>query len=970
MKKLLSILLCLVLVFALSPLMTAPAKAYTSGEWEFTISGGETTVQRYANKNHYSQVTVPETLGGCPVTAIGSFTFYGNTDLCSVTIPESVTEIGISAFANCSRLSYIKAPGILTIGQRAFSGCTALNGWNFPDQLTEIGWEAFSGCSRLEDITIPESVASIGGNAFAGCTGLLWVHYEDSYDRYSEIVNKQGNEPLITARTLYSKGQIAATGSCGEEGGNVRWTMTELEGNEYEMLIEGEGRMGNYTGYADRPWSGFLGHVVCIKIGAGVTSIGANSFNPFGYDLKEVQMSGSAVTEIGENAFLGCSLLSEIRLPSSLTTIGPGAFQGCSGLKSITIPAGLTAVGEDAFANCTGLERVDITDLAAWCAIDFDEVSNPLCFRARLYLNGTEVKDLVIPSGIKEIKPFAFVGCSSLKNLTIPVGVTDIGGLAFCDCVHLQTVTIPATVTFIDHDAFDNCSKIQDVYYGGTESDWEKIVIADYNSDLTKANIHYSSPMPLTVAGITADRPSVYTGEKITWTAEVTGGTAPLKYCFYVYQDGAVVHSTGYGTASTVSYTPTAAGSYKAKVFVKDSAGKSTSRVSGSVTALTAPAAVAPTVTGIAADRISAVVGEKITWTATATGGTAPLRYCFYVYQDGTVVQSTGYGTASTVSYTPTAVGTYKVKVFVKDNAGRAASRLGGSIPVTAIAPVAPTVTGITADKSSAAVGEKITWTATVIGGIAPLRYCFYVYQDGTVVYSTGYGAAASASYTPTAAGTYKAKVFVKDNVGKSASRVSGNIPVTAGAAVAPTVTGITADKTSAAVGEKITWTATVTGGTAPLRYCFYVYQDGTVVQNTGYGTASTVSYTPTAAGTYKVKVFVKDSVGKTASRLSGNIPVTAAASAPTVVGITADKTSAAVGEKITWTATVTGGTAPLQYCFYIYQNGTVVHKTGYSASLSTTYTPTAAGAYTVKVFVKDNAGKSTSKAGGNVTVS
>ena len=968
MKRLVSVLLCLALALALSPLMALPAKAYTSGEWEFTISGGEATVQYYANKNHDSSVTVPETLGGCPVTAIGSLTFFGNTDLCSVTIPESVTEIGISAFANCSHLSYIKAPGILTIGQQAFSGCTALKTWNLPDQLTEIGWEAFFGCSGLEDITIPESVASIGGKAFAGCTGLQWVRYEDSYDRYCEIVNKQGNEPLITARTLYNKGKIAATGSCGEEGSNVRWTLTELVGNEYEMLIEGEGRMGNYTGYADRPWSGFLGHVVCIKIGAGVTSIGANSFNPFGDDLKEVQMSGSTLTEIGENAFLGGSF-QEIRLPPSLTTIGAGAFRGCSELKSITIPAGLTAVGKEAFADCTALERVDITDLAAWCAIDFDEISNPLCFAARLYLNGTEVKDLAIPSGIKEIKPFAFADCTRLTSLTIPVGLTAIGAWAFCDCDHLQTVTIPASVTAIDRGAFDVSHNIKDVYYGGTESDWEKIDIADDNSCLTDANIHYSSPMPLTIAGITADRPSVYTGEQITWTAEVTGGTAPLKYCFYVYQDGAVVLNTGYGTASTVSYTPTAAGTYKAKVFVKDSAGKSASRVSGSVTALTAPVAVAPTVTGIAADRISAVVGEKITWTATVTGGTAPLRYCFYVYQDGTVVYNTGYGAASTVSYTPTAVGTYKVKVFVKDNAGRAASRLGGSIPVTAIAPVAPTVTGITADKSSAAVGEKITWTATVIGGIAPLRYCFYVYQDGTVVYNTGYGAASTVSYTPTAAGTYKAKVFVKDNTGKSASRVSGNIPVTAGAAVAPTVTGITADKSSAAVGEEITWTAAVTGGTAPLRYCFYVYQDGTVVQNTGYGTASTVSYTPTAAGTYKVKVFVKDNAGKSASRMSGDTPVTAAAAPPTVVGITADKTSAAVGEEITWTAVVTGGTVPVKYCFYIYQNGTVIHKTGYGTSKTVSYTPTAAGNYTVKVFVKDGLGKTANKVSGSTAV-
>ena len=632
MKRFVSVLLCLVLVLGLLPLLTLPARAYTSGEWEYTVTDGKATIQKYANNNHYMNVVVPDTLNGCPVTEIGNFTFYGNTDMTSVEIPACVTGIDIAAFEYCSSLSFIKflgEPQLKTIGQRAFSGCSALKLLSIPNTVTEIGWQAFSGCTNLEDITIPESVTSIGGNAFSGCNGIEWVHYAGSYTRLTEIVNQTGNEPLLTARTIYGKGTVAATGSCGAEGSNVRWSFVDLGSNEYDMHIEGEGRMGNYTGYVDLPWSGFLGHIVSIRIGAGVTSIGANTFTSFGKDLTEVQFSGSTVTEIGENAFRGCSSLTEIQLPTSLSVIGQYAFEGCSGLKSIAIPAGVTAIGKMAFANCVSLTRVDITDLTAWCAIDFGEVSNPLAFGRRLYLNGTEIKDLMIPYGVTKIKPHAFTSATGLTSVTFPVGVTEIGEYAFCECDYLKTVTIPDSVTSIENDAFDSCP-IKDVYYGGTEAQWEGISIGDDNGTLkSTAIIHYSSPMPLAIVGISADKTSAEAGNTITWTAEAVGGTAPLKYCFYIYQDGTVVQNTGYGTASTVSYTPTAAGTYKAKVFVKDSAGKSVSRVSAN-TAVTAAAVTPPSITEITADKTSAAAGEKITWTAAVTGGTAPLKYCFY----------------------------------------------------------------------------------------------------------------------------------------------------------------------------------------------------------------------------------------------------------------------------------------------------------------------------------------------------
>ena len=141
-----------------------------------------------------------------------------------------------------------------------------------------------------------------------------------------------------------------------------------------------------------------------------------------------------------------------------VTTIGSSAFRKCTGLTSVTIPKSVTTIGSDAFLNCTGLTKVHITDIGAWCNINFyTDDANPLLNAHKLYLNGEEVKDLVIPNTVTTIGNYAFEGCTGLTSVTIPNSVTKIGRDAFYGCNNLKTIySYAATPPTMSSNAFSS----------------------------------------------------------------------------------------------------------------------------------------------------------------------------------------------------------------------------------------------------------------------------------------------------------------------------------------------------------------------------------------------------------------------------------------------------------------------------------------------------------------------------------
>ena len=154
----------------------------------------------------------------------------------------------------------------------------------------------------------------------------------------------------------------------------------------------------------------------------------------------------------------------------SVTGIDFRAFRGQSGLTSITIPSSVTTIEEQAFIGCSGLTAVHISSLESWCNIKFDDyvedlydVSNPLLWANHLYMNGDEIKDLVIPNSVNSISKYAFWGCKGLTSVTIPNSVESIGNYAFSGCSGLTSVTIGNSVESIGSSAFSGCSGLTSV---------------------------------------------------------------------------------------------------------------------------------------------------------------------------------------------------------------------------------------------------------------------------------------------------------------------------------------------------------------------------------------------------------------------------------------------------------------------------------------------------------------------------
>ena len=369
--------------------------------------------------------------------------FFDCLNLTSISIPNSVKDIGEWAFAGCSLLSSIDIPNsVISIGNIAFAGCLSLKYISIPESVICLNGNPFGDCEgeieclsanfiyeddvlfnkdkseiisfrnqEIESYIIPDSVTSIGDGAFEGCSSLSSLVIPDS------VVNIKDNPFYLW------KGKLECLSASFIYEDNVLFNMDKSKlisnrNQEAKSFIIPNGVM-SIEKYAFSDCSS----LISISVPKSVTSIGDGAFDGCS-SLSSIAISDS-ITSISAWTFDGCSSLRSLVIPDSVTSIGNEAFRGCSSLCSLVIPDSVTSIGDGAFDGCSSL------------------------------------RSLVIPDCVTSIRDGAFDGCKSLRSLVIPDSVTSIGDGAFSSCSSLRSLVIPGSVTSIGDGAFSSCSSLR-----------------------------------------------------------------------------------------------------------------------------------------------------------------------------------------------------------------------------------------------------------------------------------------------------------------------------------------------------------------------------------------------------------------------------------------------------------------------------------------------------------------------------
>lgn len=331
---------------------------------------------------------------------------FGGSGLKEITFPESVTEIGMYAFANCESLEEINfSDSMKRIEERAFSNCTSVKKLDFPENINYIGAHSFDSDGALTEVSIP----------------LNWQNVDIYYE--------------------YNSGDHNAWGIFN--GCSSLKTVNFAEGTTY---IHGGMFAGSGLTEIDLPDT-----VATVGDYAFSNCRSLNSF-----------ITGSSLQSIGENTLANCTSLKDLEFLDQLTSIGEGAFYGCTGFTELDLPETLSEIGTEAFGNCTSLKKVILpVTVMDGSSYYYSYYTGGSCAAQGIFNGCSNLEEVIFPENSTRI-PGGLLAGSGIKNITIPDTITSIGPYAFSN-TEITSITIPESVTDIGFCAFSACSKLKEL---------------------------------------------------------------------------------------------------------------------------------------------------------------------------------------------------------------------------------------------------------------------------------------------------------------------------------------------------------------------------------------------------------------------------------------------------------------------------------------------------------------------------
>ena len=400
------------------------------------------------------EIELPDT-----ITEIGDSAFKSCKNLNKVIIPESVTKIDGDAFAECSGLVDIKMhEGINTIGSRAFYKCDRLLDIVIPDSVEKIEFEAFRGCDKLENIKLSENLTIVGYGVFGDCKSISKIEIPKSLKKFDgtwgrgtnlsygafggcsnlKTVNFEAGSTIVCAALFM--------GCDGIEEIELSDTITEIGDSAFKNCKNLD-RITMNNGIEILESSAFEDcfSLTTINIPNTVKAISNSTFQDC-TSLTEVHLS-NILKEIPASTFSGCKKLTTINFPSTLTTIGNSAFSGCESLPEAILPSGVEKIETNAFKNCKAMKKAVVPDTVS-------------SIGSSAFYGCEALADITLGSKLKKIESQTFYGCTVLPSIVLPYNVTTIGDSAFVNCTKLTQITVPRNTTSIASNAFSYPKKM------------------------------------------------------------------------------------------------------------------------------------------------------------------------------------------------------------------------------------------------------------------------------------------------------------------------------------------------------------------------------------------------------------------------------------------------------------------------------------------------------------------------------
>lgn len=454
--------------------------AYSGTDKNIVIPDGVTEIRTgvFQNNTDIESVTFPDSL-----KKIGDFAFSGCTNLnCELKFPEfenengkieGLEEIGSSAFNGCSGFTgdlYIPNSVVL-MENRAFYGCSGFTGeLHISTMLSSIQAETFYGCGFTGELIIPDNVDQVGCSAFSGCKRITSVVIGKNLRVINPSVfeNCTGIKSIVYGENVTNIDVNACLG-CSGVSEITYWSVTPPEfasqnGDPVSNYFGSKG-MSNLTriNVPARSYEAYSGaYKDLIQSTTQIEPIENDDFiikngvlTSYIGDLEEVIIPEN-VTEIGDSAFKDNSKVKKVTIPEGVTKIGDSAFYHCKSLEKINFPENLLEIGNEAFEYCSGLTgQLSLPD-------KLKKIGN-YAFRSCSGFTG----DLNIPDSVTETGEFAFGECTGLNGkLHISTNMTQLKRNVFCYCGFQGEITIPDNIESVSYGAFELCMDITAIVYG------------------------------------------------------------------------------------------------------------------------------------------------------------------------------------------------------------------------------------------------------------------------------------------------------------------------------------------------------------------------------------------------------------------------------------------------------------------------------------------------------------------------